>query len=343
MTRRPPRWFIEVVAWAAALVLLGGVVVAVSGIIGTTTTTTQALGTEDDAAPVIETPPTAAPVATVVPQVTKAPVLPPSTPQKPVQRRATRPAMTIESVLGPPPGPQNDRVPAATAAPADRYAFLIGVTDYPAPTHDTIGAANDVRFIYSSLLAAGWQRQNIKIYTDRQVTGAVTREGLRWLASKSTPGTFTFFHYSGHVKQVGGVEKLWPADRDFVNDTEVASLLGPGTGRMWVDIAGCEAAGFMENLPSGHRLVTASSTASQKSYEYPEWGESVWTGLVFDLGLSQHQADANKDGTTTIGEALRYAQYYAQAITLHQTPHGRQTPQIAGDDVLGWTLANPPA
>ena len=341
MTHRPPRWFIEVVAWAAALVLIGGLVVVVSGVIGTTTTTTtQALGTDDEV-PVVQPSSPPAPVATKAPL--KTPALPPSTPQRPVTQRATRPAVTIESILGPPPGPQTDRVPTAFAAPADRYAFLIGVTDYPEPTHDTIGGANDVRFIYSSLLRAGWLRENIKIYTDRQVTGAVTREGLRWLAGKSRPGTFTLFHYSGHVKQEGGHEKLWPADRDFVLDTEVASILSTGTGRMWVDIAGCEAAGFIENLPSAHRLVTTSSLASQKSYEYPQWGESVWTGLVFDLGLAQNQADANKDGVTTVGEALRYAQYYAQAITLHQTPHGRQTPQIEGDDVLGWTLANPPA
>ncbi len=283
--------------------------------------------------------PVPAPVATAVPKVTR--------PQAPTSTRAPKPrartGVSAASVLGPPPGPQDDAVPTAFAAPADRYAFLIGVTDYPSPTHDTIGSANDVRFIRQSLLAAGWQSQNIKIFTDRQVTGKVTRDGLAWLASKSVPGTFTLFHYSGHVKQIGGHEKLWPADRDFVDDTEVAALLNRGTGRMWVDIAGCEAGGFIENLPSAQRLVTASSTVSQKSYEYPQWGESVWTGLVFDLGLRQGQADANKNGTTTVGEALRYGTYYAQAITLGQRPHGRQTPQVFGDNVLGWTLSNPPA
>jgi hypothetical protein len=265
----------------------------------------------------------------------------PSAQPSPAARART--GLPIEAVLGPPPGPQKDRVPTQFAAPENRYALLIGITDYPKPTHDTIGSANDVRFIQQSLLAAGWLPQNIRIYTDRQVTGKVTRAGLTWLAGKSVPGTFTLFHYSGHVKQTGGHEKLWPADRDFVNDTQVAEILGRGTGRMWVDIAGCEAGGFIENLPSGHRLVTASSLRTQKSYEYPQWGESVWTGLLFDLGLGQGQADAEKNGTTTVGEALRFSTYYAQAITFHQKPYGRQTPQVFGDPVLGWTLANPPA
>jgi hypothetical protein len=90
-------------------------------------------------------------------------------------------------------------------------------------------------------------------------------------------------------------------------------------------------------------LFSGSSKATEKSYEYPPWGMSVWTGLVFDLGLRQGQADADNDGRTTIGETLRYSQYYAQAITLGQRPHGRQTPQFAGAADLGWTLADPPA
>ncbi len=329
MTRRLPRWATETVAWCASFVLLAGVAVVISGGINTSA---PAVAEET---PLLKVP---AVVKTVPPQpVVKAPT------KKPAVVARARTGVPVEASLGPPPGPFNDRVPTRFAAPQDRYAFLVGVTDYPSPTKDTIGSANDVRFIRQSLLAAGWESQNIRIYTDRQVTGAVIREGLTWLARKSVPGTFTLFHYSGHVKQVGSVVKLWPADRDFIPSKEFASLLRPGTGRMWVDIAGCEAGGFIEDLPSAHRLVTASSKVTQKSYEYPQWGESVWTGLVFDLGLGQGQADANRNGTTTVGEALRYATYYAQAITLHQRPYGRQTPQVEGDAVRGWTLDNPPA
>ncbi len=336
---KTPRWAHEAVAWVAAAVLVAGVAVVAGGVIDTTVpAVAEALPVDDT--PVVQVQ--AAPVITPSPAAlaTKAPV---QVQQAPAPPRA-RTGVPVENSLGPPPGPQEDRVPTAFAAPEDRYALLLGITDYPSPTKDTIGSANDVLFIRQLLLASGWQSQNIRIYTNRQVTGAVTREGLRWLANKSnTPGSFTFFHYSGHVKQAGGREKLWPADRDFVNDTEVAAILGTGRGRMWVDIAGCEAGGFIETLPTAHRLVTASSLRTQKSYEYPPWGQSVWSGLVFDLGLSQGQADANRNGVTTVGEALRYGRYYAQAITLHQRPYGRQTPQVEGDNVLGWTLANPPA
>jgi hypothetical protein len=245
--------------------------------------------------------------------------------------------------LGPPPGPQYDAPPAKTAPPEQRYAFLAGITDYRSPTHDTIGAANDARFIAALLQRNGWLPQNIRVVTDGEATGAAIRSGLAWLAGKSTPGTFTLFHYSGHVKQVGSTEKLWPVDRAFVTDSELGSLLAGGTGKLWVDIAGCEAGGFMGSLPSSRVLFSGSSRSNQKSYEYPQWAESVWTGLLFDIGTGQGGADADKNGKVTAGEAFRYASYYAQAITQTQRPYGPQTPQVAGDEIRGWTLADPPA
>ena len=325
--RRAPRWVAEAVAWSAALVMFAGVAVVATGVINTHDGETLTVET-----PVIEP---------AVVSVTKQPTRPVTT-KRGVTNRA-RTGVPVEQSLGPPPGPQYDPVPTAFAAPEDRYAFLAGVTRYRKPTHDTIAGANDAVFIRSMLLASGWLPQNIRIVTNEAATGASLRAGLSWLASRSRPGTFTLFHFSGHVKQAGGHEKLWPYDRDFVPDNEVAAILNQGTGKMWVDVAGCEAAGFIENLPSSRVLVSTSSKSTQKSYEYPAWGESVWTGLLFDVGLGQGQADANRNGTTTVGEALRYATYYAQSVTLRQRPYGRQTPQVAGDPVRGWTLENPPA
>ena len=328
--RRAPRWLVEATAWALGLVLLVG--------IGATQAIQEPLEVVESATPAFAEP-------------ARQQLVFPSPPPKPVVKKkkaapiraAAAPELDVEDILGPPPGPRNDPRPAKVAAPQDRYAFLVGVQDYRRPTGDTIGSRKDVRFIESMLLANGWQAQNIRVITDGQVTGRAIRDGMAWLAGKSRPGTFSMFHYSGHVKQHGGVDdSLWPVDRDFVRDTEVAAMANRVQGRVWIDIAGCEGASFMDGVPSSRILFSGSSKAIEKSYEYPDWGMSVWTGLLFDLGLRQGQADADKDGRTTIGETLRYSQYYAQAITLGQRPHGRQTPQFAGAPDLGWTLADPP-
>jgi len=319
-------WGREVVGWSAALVLALGAATVVSGAID-----------EDRTASVV-TLPADITVALEVP-------LPDPEPSPPAPRPTpvATPDRDLDPDLGPPPGAFPDAVPAVRAAPEDRYAFLVGMQEYRSPTKDTIASVADVVMIRNSLLAAGWSSDNIKVITDDQVTGDAIRAGMAWLASVSEAGrTFSMFHYSGHVKQFGGLsEALWPVDRDWVRDTEVTRLLSRVEGKMWVDIAGCEAASFMPGLPSSDVLFTGSSKATQKSYEHPDWNASVWTGLVF--GIAQDRADADRDGTVVIGEALRYSQYYAQVVTLRQTPYGRQTPQLAGDSVRGWTLDSPPA
>lgn len=329
MSSRAPGWAVEAVAWSAALVLLAGLGVVASGVIK-------------------ETVPAATAQPGVRPQVVSRglgapPAQPPARVDATVRKAHAAVTLPREPSLGPPPGPQADIAPALVAPPEKRFAFLFGVTRYRAPTHHTLAGAQDVVFIRSYLLANGWLPQNIRIVTDGRATGAALQAGLSWLAARSVPGTFTLFHYSGHVKQTGGHEKLWGSDNVKVADTTMAAILARGTGKMWVDVAGCEAAGFMENLPSSRVLVTTSSKRTQKSYEHPYWHESVWVGLMWDAGMAQGQADLNHDGVTTVGEAIRFATYWAQAVTMHQRPHGRQTPQSAGDKVRGWTLANPPA
>ncbi|MCY7365939.1 MAG: caspase family protein [Frankiaceae bacterium] len=338
MTRPTPPWLVAGASSLGLVLLVGVASQAVSpDVAPATPAAAERLG---EPSPTPSAEPTPEPASEPTPE--PPPAAEPAPP--PPARNAATPDLDVSSVLGPPPGPQPDQRPERTAAPRDRWALLVGVQDYRPPTVDTIGSAKDVRFIADALVASGWRADQIRVLTDEQVTGRALREGLAWLAERSRPGTFALFHYSGHVKQHGGQsESLWPVDRDFVRDREVTAALSRATGKLWVDIAGCEAASFLDGIPSDRVLFSGSSKAVEKSYEYPPWGMSVWTGLLFDLGLRQGQADADGDGRTTIGEALRWSTYYAQAITLGQEPHGRQTPQVAGDPVLGWTLAAPPA
>ncbi len=329
MSRRTPGWLVEVTAWSAALVLAAGVAVAGSGVVQRRVTE---LSAESRTTVVVDG----------------------RAERKPLTRAVSRPVPAVKagrakvvprniSSLGPPPGVVRDLVPTRFAAPEDRWALLVGITDYRRPTHDTLAGVNDVQFIRAYLLNAGWRADHIKVLTDKAATGRGMRAGLAWLTAKSTPGTFSLFHFSGHVKQEGGHEKLWPYDRNFVTDTELAATLKRTQGKLWVDIAGCEAAGFIEDLPSDRILVSASSKRTEKSYEHPEWGESIWVGLLYDAGMNQRKADLDGNSLVTVGEALRFAGYWAQVVTFYQRPFGRQSPRTAGMPVRGWTLADPPA
>lgn len=329
MSRRTPGWLVEATAWSAALVLAAGVSVVASGVIQRQSTQLTA---QAETPVLVDAGPTA-PAAARPPRAVKGVV------------RGGRAALTVPPIssLGPPPGIVKDLVPDRYASPEDRWALLVGITHYRKPTHDTLAGANDVAFIRAFLLGAGWRADHIRVLTDQGANGAAMRAGLAWLTSKSTPGTFTLFHYSGHVKQEGGHEKLWPYDRQFITDTELARTMKQTQGKVWVDIAGCEAAGFIEDLPSDRILVSTSSKANQKSYEHPQWHESIWVGLMWDAGMNQRQADVDHNGLVTVGESLRFAAYWAQVVTYYQRPHGRQSPRVAGMPVRGWTLADPPA
>src|SRR6185503_15223382 len=99
------------------------------------------------------------------------------------------------------------------------------------------------------------------------------RAGLQWLVDRSSPTSFSVFHYSGHVKQLAGDrdhdgeavdEFLWSQDNVFLADAELADAAHRLRGLGWFDIAGCEAAGFDDGISAPNRLFTASSREAEK-------------------------------------------------------------------------------
>src|SRR5205085_9966947 len=122
----------------------------------------------------------------------------------------------------------------------------------------------------------------------------------------SGPNAFSVIHYSGHVKQMGGDrdgdgertdEFLWSYDNVFLADRELADAVHRLQGLAWVDIAGCEAAGFDDGLSGPTHLFTASSQETEKSYEHPDWRNSIFTGTEVDQAILQGMGDSDGNGT----------------------------------------------
>lgn len=248
--------------------------------------------------------------------------------------------------------PTSSAAPASVPppAPAQRWALLVGINDYAGRTVDTYGGIGDVRDMRRALVEAGWPEGNIVELTEQHATAGRIREALRWLAGQATGESMSVFHYSGHVKQIGGDpdrdgealdEHLWGSDNRFISDGELAASLRAVQGRVWVNIAGCEAAGFDDGLSSGRHLLTASSREVEKSYEHPGWGTSVFSGLLVDRGMLRRSAHADPDGRISIQSAFAYAAEHAPAVTARQS-RGPQHPVIAGGDGSAWHLASPP-
>jgi hypothetical protein len=232
----------------------------------------------------------------------------------------------------------------AHAAGDERWALLVGIDDYAGRTHDTVGGVGDAIDFRDALLRAGWRRDHLKVLLDRQAGAKAIADGIRWLGSHASARSFTIFHYSGHVKQLGGDrdhdgekvdEYLWGADNRFLADGDLARSFKAFPGRLWVDIAGCEAAGFDDGVNSRTRLFTSSSRETEKSYEQPKWRNSVFSGLLVDQVL------LHGDGRTSIQRAFAHAQAEAPRITA-RTSAGPQHPVMNGGDGTEWYLGTPP-
>ena len=244
--------------------------------------------------------------------------------------------------------------PSAPAAPVptERWVFIVGINDYAGGTKDTVGAVGDAQDLAAYAARAGVPADHVRVLTDRQATAQAIRDGLRWLGDVSSDSSFSVFHFSGHVKQAGANdgdgeavdEMLWGADNRFIADGELAQWIKRIRGRSWTDIAGCEAAGFDDGISAPTRLFTASSLEHEKSYEHPDWRNSIYTGLMVDQGMLQKRADYDGNTRVSIQEAFRLAETEAPRLTAGQS-YGAQHPLLAGGDGTEWylSLAKPPA
>ncbi|MBW3579688.1 MAG: caspase family protein [Actinobacteria bacterium] len=243
---------------------------------------------------------------------------------------------------------------AASAAPspqAERWALVIGISQYQGRTQPTPGSAGDAAIVREALLRNGWPDDHILMLVNEAATADAIRNGLAWLVERSTDESFAVFSYSGHVKQKpndqardgdqeGNDEFIWPTDNLHIADGELAGYLRQVKGDSWVTIAGCEAAGFDDGVSGPRTLFTAASQEDQKGYERGDWQQSVFNGLLFDQALLNGAGDADGDRAVSIQEAFDHAAREAPEMTKDQR-FGPQNPYIAGGDGTPWFLSPP--
>lgn len=221
----------------------------------------------------------------------------------------------------------------ASAAP-DKFALIVGVAQFYGKTPSLPGSDGDAHDTRQFLLNNGWSSENVRTLVNYQASATAIRDGLKWLGDKCIAGTTCVFKYSGHVKLARAAdgdnettdEHLWTPENTFISDGEVARHLRRLLGRAWIDISGCEAAGFDDNVSAPNRVFTASSQEDEKSYESPAYRNSVWTELLVNQGLAQGK---------NLAEAFHSARVRAAKETELQK-NGSQNAYLAGGDPASW-------
>lgn len=243
---------------------------------------------------------------------------------------------------------QDARDPATT-----RWAVVVGINEHQGRVRDNVGSRQDAEELALHLRQLGWRDDHVLLLTDATATYENITQAIAWLARKTDGESVAVFHYSGHTKKWYGQdadgdgevtdEGLWPSDNRYIIDSEwVARMAHVGAGRLWVNIGGCEAAGLADpGLARAGRLLTFSSTESQKSYEDPGVSNSVWGYYLFDEGLLRGRGDRDGDGNVTVEEAFNHAAPRAAQRTQGQRYGPQQAVVI--DDVPGdFDLRIPP-
>ncbi|HEX9889281.1 MAG TPA: caspase family protein [Nitriliruptorales bacterium] len=226
---------------------------------------------------------------------------------------------------------QDPRDPATT-----RWAVLVGINEHQGSVRDNVGSRQDAEELWQHLVELGWRQDQVLLLTDATATYENITEAIAWLGRKTDQRSVAVFHYSGHTKKWYGQdadgdgeitdEGLWPSDNRYIIDSEwVHRMSAVGAGRLWINIGGCESAGLNDpGLERPGRILTFSSTESEKSYEDPAVANSVWGYYLVDQGLRAGHGDLNGDGNVTVEEAFNYAAPRAAQRTHGQHPYGPQ-------------------
>ncbi len=92
---------------------------------------------------------------------------------------------------------------AALSAAQTRYAFLIGIGQYPADSGwSTIHGDNDVALLRPPLMELGFQECNIVSLVNESATKESILTGLKSLREQAQLGDIIYIHFSGHGQQV---------------------------------------------------------------------------------------------------------------------------------------------
>ena len=214
-----------------------------------------------------------------------------------------------------------------TSSPSThKWALLIGLNDYAAPTVDNVGSRQDAEGMRTVLVGLGWRTDHIILIKDRDGTAQHIIDGIHWLSYKTKSDSIVVFHYSGHENHTrttadGDNEtrdvEIWAADNRYIIDGTLGREMNRiAAYHMWIDMSTCRAAGFSDyGMVKPGRILTYSSYESEYSYENPHTHHSVFTWGEVNLGIYGKRADANKDGKVTVEEAFTWSKPYVVATT----------------------------
>jgi len=215
----------------------------------------------------------------------------------------------------------------------DKYAILVGISDYPGTANDLQYCDDDAQDIYNALTTLyGYTSGNIHLLVDMDASFNATRDAIDDIKSQAVAGDEVVFFFSGH----GSKGQANDGDREKTDEAIVShdgnpsgSLIyiwdgqlkdwfaGFNTSRIIFIFDSCLAGG-MTDLQGPGRIINMACSESGVSLEGDSWGNGQFTYFFVDRGMLASQADRydhDNNATSpdvTIEEAFDYAKANCQ-------------------------------
>jgi len=230
----------------------------------------------------------------------------------------------------PPVGPQPD-------PSVNKWAVVIGISDYRGSQNDLKYCDDDARDMYNYLLAKGYPAGNIKLLLDSKATASAIMSAIDWLNYWENGSSEVVFFYSGHGSTYDGYND---GDNEYTDEAIVSTdlyLMLDGQLRQKFSTFGSQKISFtfdscfsggMNDLQGNGRVIAAACSETQYSYDGTSKQQNGVFTYYYMNGLSTYN---------TVESAFTYAAPLAHDFVL-QRYHAQMNPQIYDMYTGDWTF-----
>jgi hypothetical protein len=217
----------------------------------------------------------------------------------------------------------------------NKYAIVIGISDYPGTINDLQYCDEDAEDMNNALTTLyGYNSSNIHLLTDMDASFTGILNAINDVKSKAIAGDEVVFFFSGH----GTSGKADDGDKEKIDEAIVShdgnpsgSLIAIWDGQLRDWFAGFNTtriififdsclAGGMTDLQAPGRIINMACSENGLSYEDDSWGNGQFTYYFVDQGMLASQADKYNNLPGVADVTIEEAFDYAKANCRWQTP-----------------------
>lgn len=241
------------------------------------------------------------------------------------------------SWLPPPPGQVNEEPTPEPDPSIDKWAVVIGISDYRGRVHDLQYCDDDAKDMYNYLLAKGYPQGNIKLLLDKNAKASAIMDAIDWLDSLEGPDSDVVFFYSGHGSTYDGYndgdteridEAIVSTDLYLILDGQLRQKFSTFESQKISFTFDTCFSGGMDDLQGNGRVVVAACRETQYSYDgTSDQQNGVFTYYYMD-GLNVND---------TVEDAFTYAAPFAHDFVA-QNYNAQMDPQMYDQYAGDWTF-----